>query len=530
LLVLLHKLKKALLRIFKKVFALDISQLISRHARYRPEHLAVIYQDQRLTYFQFNQRVNRLAHALLGLGVVKGAKVATILPNCLELLEIYWACAKIGAVVVPMSPLLRGTGLSRLLNDSDTQVVVINAGFIEHLQALRPDLPTVQHYILTDAEDVAGYLSYCALTAAAPDHDPTGIEISPDDPYNIIYSSGTTGLPKGIVLTHQIRALYGALFGAAYRITPESVILHAGNIIFNGAFLTLMPAFFCGATYILQAHFDPQEVLVTAQREQVTHIKMVPSQLIGMLSLPDFNAQTLPHLQMIGSVGAPLHRRYKEELNQRLPKCFYELYGLTEGFMTILDRNDNERKLDSVGCPTHFTQIRIVGEDGRDKPTGEVGEIVGRSPLLMKGYYKRPDLTAEAIRDGWLYSGDMGYLDEEGFLFLVDRKKDLIISGGVNVYPRDIEEVITQHPAVKEVAVFGAPDEKWGETPIAAVILKQAESISAEDLMAWINAHVEARYQRVSQVLLKEDFPRNAAGKTLKRTLRQAYLDMMNEA
>ncbi|MBV8269822.1 MAG: AMP-binding protein, partial [Planctomycetaceae bacterium] len=200
-----------------------------------------------------------------------------------------------------------------------------------------------------------------------------------------------------------------------------------------------------------------------------------------------------------------------------------ELYGLTEGFVTILDRSDFERKMDSVGVPPPTIEMRIVDEDGNDVPPGRVGEIVGRAPILMPGYYKRADLTAQAIRDGWLFTGDLGFVDEDGFLYLVDRKKDLIISGGVNVYPRDIEEVAVRHPAVKEAAVFGVASEQWGETPIAAIVLKTPGAVGAVELRDWINSRVGARYQRVHEVVIREDFPRNTAGKTLKWVMRDEY-------
>jgi acyl-CoA synthetase (AMP-forming)/AMP-acid ligase II len=226
---------------------------------------------------------------------------------------------------------------------------------------------------------------------------------------------------------------------------------------------------------------------------------------------------------MILSLGAPLLKEHKDRLNALLPGRFHELYGLTEGFLTILDKTEAVRKAGSVGVPAPYNEMRIVREDGSDAPPGEVGEIAGRGPMLMLGYYKRPDLTAQAMRDGWLHTGDMGYADEEGYLYLVDRKKDMIDSGGVKVYPRDIEEIAARHPAIRDVAVFGVPDDKWGETPVAAVILSAAGAASAEELRDWINARVQAKYQRVSRVILHEEFPKSAAGKTLKRELRQPY-------
>ena len=341
--------------------------------------------------------------------------------------------------------------------------------------------------------------------AAASEAEPE-IDIVDEDVFNIIYSNGTTGLPKGIIHTHYIRAMYATMY-AAYRIHPESVIVHAGSIIFNGAFLTLMPAFYLGATYILLEYFNPDELIKTIHREKVTHIKMVPSQIIGLLHSPEFSAKKLHSLEMLGSVGAPL-LEYKKELHKRLPRRFYELYGLTEGFMTVLDKYDFETKPNSVGVPPPFMEMRIITEDRRDTNMNEIGEIVACGPMLMPSYYKQPELPAQAIREGWLYSGDLGYVDEDGYLYLVDRKKDMIISGGVNVYSPDIEEIIVQHDQVQEVAVFGVPDDKWGETPISA--------ITPPELKDWINQRVDARYQRVHDVIFLGAFPRSTAGKTLK--------------
>ena len=510
---------------------MNIGTLFSRHARYRPNHLAVVFEDKRLTHLEFNQEINRLANALQVLGVGKGDKVATILPNCLELLEVYWAVAKIGAVVVPFSTLLRGKAMATLLRDSDTETIITNSSFVGLIDALRPELPAIAHdrYILTDSKNMDGYRGYHSLKAAAGDHEPEGLEVTPEDPFNIMYSSGTTGMPKGIVHTHAIRLAYGTSFAAAYRMTPESVTMHAGAIVFNGAFVDMMPTFFVGATYILLSQFDPESYIETIWRDKVTHVMMVPAQIIAMLNASNFSPDALQSLEMILSLGAPLHKRHKEELNGHLPGRFYELYGLTEGFVTVLDKSDYTAKPESVGVPPPLFEMKILDEKGVETGPGEVGEICGKGPILMPGYYKRPDLTEEAIVGGWLHSGDLGYVDEDGFLYLVDRKKDMIISGGVNVYPRDIEEIVVQHPAVREAAVFGVPHEKWGETPMAAVTLHEADAVSEQQLCTWINERVEAKFQRVAEVLIMEDFPRNAAGKTLKREIRKPYWEGRND-
>ena len=502
---------------------MNIGSLFTRHARYRPNHLAFVFEDRRLSHLELNQSINRLANAMLALGITKGDKVATILSNSMELFETYWACGKIGAVIVPLSNLLRGKAIVNLLQDSDTVMVITNSSFAETVDGIKAELPAIAHdrYLLTDGART-GYRDYHGLKAAASDEEP-GIEVSEDEPFNIMYSSGTTGLPKGIVHTHKIRAAYGTAFAASYRYTPESVTMHAGAIVFNGAFVDLMPTMFVGATYILLSQFEPVSYIETIEREKVTHVMMVPAQIIAMLNAPNFSPKALESLEMILSLGAPLHREHKDALNRQLPGRFYELYGLTEGFVTVLDKYDFEAKPDSVGVPPPFFDMKIMNEKGEELPPGEVGEICGNGPILMPGYYKRSDLTQETIVDGWLHSGDLGYVDEDGFLYLVDRMKDMIISGGVNVYPKDIEEIVVQHPAVREVAVFGVPHEKWGETPLATVILREAGSVSAEDLRDWINERVEAKFQRVSEVVMVDDFPRNVAGKTLKREMRKPY-------
>jgi long-chain acyl-CoA synthetase len=507
---------------------MNLARVLTNHARFNPDRTAVVFGGQRLTFLEFNKRVNRLANELLRQGIKQGDKIACVTPNCLEMVDLYWATAKIGAVSVPLSPLLNGSGLKGLIDHSSSVLAILSAEAARELDPSgphSPSIPTTNRIVV--GSGLKGHRTYEEFVSTSSTDEPPLCDIEASAPLMIVYSSGTTGEPKGIVLSHHARSMYSTLYSLAWRMTPESVSLHTGSLVFNGAFMTFLPSFFLGSKYVLHEAFDPEEILRTIEREKVTHMVMVPSQIIALLDCPSFDPARLNSLEALISLGATLHLSHKRRLLESLGDRFYEMYGLAEGFMTILDKTIARSKLASVGTPPPFFEMRIVDPTGNEVPPNTIGEIVGRGPIMMEGYYQRPDLTSKAIVNGWLHSGDVGYVDEEGFLYLSDRMKDMIKSGGVSVYPRDIEEVIVKHPAVQEAAVFGVPHEKWGETPVAAVVLNpdHAKRTPVEELKSWVNQNVGAKFQRIADLVILDDFPRNAAGKTLKRTILETYLN-----
>ena len=505
---------------------MKIDGFLSRHARYRPDHLALVVGGRRLSYCELNAEVNRLSRLLLDLGLKKGDSFMTLLPNGLELMALYWVAAKTGLVIVPASTLLQEKGIATVLRDSESKAVVTTADFLGPLERIAAGESGPRLLVAGAAEgplpEGAQWLREALRDAG--DGEPAVGVIEDRDVFNIMYSSGTTGAPKGIPHSHDVRAHYATIFASAFRMTPESRVLHAGSIVFNGAMIVLMPWMYLGARCILHENFEPARVLADIEREKATHMVLVPSQIIALLDHPDFDAGKLASLEMVLSVGAPLLMEHKERLNRLLPGRFYELYGLTEGLATVLDCKDSLRKSGSVGIPLPFSEMKILDPEGRECAAGEVGEICGRAPFMMSGYHRRPEVTAETIVDGWLHTGDAGYFDEEGYLYLVDRIKDMIVCGGINVYPKDIEEVVILHPAVAEVAVFAVPDERWGEVPVAAVIRQPGSDLSAQGLIDWANARVDAKFQRLTDVTFLDSFPRNLAAKTLKREIRADYL------
>jgi acyl-CoA synthetase (AMP-forming)/AMP-acid ligase II len=505
-----------------------ITELFASHARYFPDRPAVVVGDVRRSWGEFDRNISRVANALLARGIGRGERVAVLMGNRADTLEVIFGIVRAGACAVPLSGLLTGTQLAGLITDSRACAVFATAEFRERLQpechALSA-LPADRFIAVGDA--AVGWVPLAEFLGEAAD-TPPAVQYRMTDPFNIIYSSGTTGLPKGIVQTHRARLHWAFSNAIEMGFTDAARALTTTSLYSNGTWLVMLPVLFAGGTLVAMPTFDAGRFLALVAQERITHSFMVPSQYQMVLAEPGLAAADCSSLRMLLCAGSPLRRDTKRAVVERFGNLLHEIYGFSEGFATMLKPGHPPEKFDTVGTPVLGFELRILDEAGRELPRGEVGEIAGYGAGMMAGYHDRPEQTEALIwRDergrSFIRSGDIGRLDADGFLSIVDRKKDMIISGGFNVFPRDIEEIVAGHPAVLDVAVIGVPHEKWGETPLALMIPRaDAAPPQPADLLAWANARL-AKHQRLSAVELREAFPRNALGKVLKKDLRAPY-------
>jgi len=502
--------------------------IIGHNARVHGGQTAVVCDGERLTWAALEARTSQFANALAALGLGKGDKVCMFMPNSVAAFVVFWGAIRAGCVIVPLNVMLDGAALARLTNASDGRILFADRETRARIDAVRPELTYIpaDRFFLFGADD-PHWRSAEALIDAAP-CDPPRVAITPDDSMTIIYTSGTTGTPKGIEHAHFGRLNYPYGFGAGLGVDRYAVAICATPIYASGTWITMLPVMYNGGKVVLLRRFSAEAFFEAVAREGGTHSFMVPAQYITLLQ-HDAAGCDVSSLRVLVSAGQSLPEATRARIAARFPQAgLYEVYGMTEGFFTIANPGDFARgKAGTVGKPGFLEDIRIIDDAGVELPAGAVGEIVAYGPGMMKGYYGRPDLTAQTVWVSpagrtYLRSGDLGRLDEEGFLFVSGRKKDMIKSGGINIYAVDLEEVLMTHPDVLEVAVIGVPDPKWSETPVAIVIARPGVALEPEALRIWANARLAA-YQRLAAVHLRTDMPRATYGKIQKDRLRAEY-------
>ena len=505
-----------------------LQSILDNATRYG-DRTVLVQDDRRISWRELDQQANRVANHLIDLGLGHGDMVCILSPNSIAYVETFLGILKIGGCVVPLPTMVTPESLEMMISDSGAKALFLAD---EYRSLIDPMINRLDRFVdgglIAYNFSNAGWSDYNDKTRSASGASPE-IEVTEQDAFNIIYSSGTTGVPKGITHAHGMRSFQvDRLKGIG--IDETAVSLLSTPLYSNTTLVTLIPTLSAGGCCILMAKFDVLEFLELCQREHVTHTMLVPVQYHRIMAHPEFDRFDLSSMQIKLSTSAPLRATLKRDIAARFPGKMMEIYGLTEGGgSTILSVTEFPDKLESVGKPGLDAEIKIIDDDGVECPQGTAGEIVGRSPAMMTGYHNRKDLTDAILwqdTDGQTFfrSGDMGYFDKDGFLFLSDRKKDMIISGGLNIYADDLERVLLDHSAVDDVAVIGIPSEEWGESPLGLVVLKEGATDNIEDIRLWANKKL-GKSQRLARVEARNDLPRSPIGKILKRELRQPYWD-----
>ena len=504
--------------------------LINKHAGELADKPAFICDGKTLTWKALAHDMSRVAAACQAMQVHEGDKVALLASVSLEALTTFFGVVAAGACIVPLATSATPASILTMLRDSDAKVLVVSSDMhaaIGEIEAtLLQEFPGRLVAIDFSARGWCAWQDWLATGPAAP----APVTLTHEQDFNLIYSSGTTGNPKGILHRHGMRHAQAAR--RIFNLGPESVMLLSTPIYSNTTLQPMLAVLAAGGTSVLMPKFSTAGYLQLCQQFHATHTMLVPVQYQRLLDHPDFAGTDLSSFVLKQCTGAPLDAGLKQRIQQHWPGRLREIYGMTEGGVScVLDADEYPDKLGTVGKPAPNHDMRIIDDAGRVLAQGEAGEIVGRSPYMMAGYYKRPQATEEIYwRDpgdpsGAVFhrSGDIGRFDADGFLTLLDRKKDMIISGGFNIYAADLEAVLAAHPQVLEATVIGVPSAQWGETPLALVVPKAGSTTSAQELLKWTNDQV-GKTQRLSDVQYRSELPRSALGKILKRELREAYL------
>lgn len=501
---------------------MDIGSCLARNARRHPDRWALTCEGRTYTYGQFNREVNRLANGLQALGVEKGQKVALMMKNSDYFAISFFAAAKLGAVLVPINFRLTSPEVNYILDHSDSSVVICDAEYDELITEASEHLAAVKQVIVSGIPVVADHLAY-EQVLSDNEQEPEVI-LHSDDDLEILYTSGTTGRPKGALFDHHRIMQVGIKMMAILGLSTSERLLHLAPLFHSAQLnLFLLPGFFLGASNVIHRDFHPLETLKAIDEHKISFFFGVPAMYTYLLQVPNREQFELSSVTRCAYGAAPMAPEIiKQSMAMFGTDQFYNLCGLTEGGPggVCLTPMDHQTKLGASGAPMFHTEARVVDDLGLDVPPGKVGELILRGETIMKAYYKNPQATAEAMRHGWLHTGDLALMDESGYITLVDRKKDMIISGGENVYSVEVEQILYAHPKVLEAAVIGVPHEVWGEMVAAVIVPKPGQTIELEELQSFCRQSL-AGYKIPRAIFSVNQLPRNASGKILKYKLRE---------
>ncbi|UTW54714.1 class I adenylate-forming enzyme family protein [Kordiimonas sp. SCSIO 12610] len=505
--------------------SINLPEVLALHAKWRPQKAAFCDDKRQVTWQEFDHTTNRIAHSLLEAGCNPGDKIAVLMSNSIEMTQILFGIAKAGCCSVPLNISVDNHALANMIKDAEAKIIYVST---DHAGRINTE-KKIEIIAATETGFPDEFINSLPENIGPPPHSHVA-----ENAMNIIYSSGTTGLPKGIIATFEGRKNWAYDLALEYNFHSETKTLIATGLYSNISWATMLATLLVGGTIIVSPNkFDADETVRRISHHKITHTAMVPVQYQRIMEISDHRDLDLSSIECAITVGAPMHIDLKRNVHAKLSGNLYEIYGLTEGIITIMRGSEMPDNWTSVGRPLLGSDIAILDDNDQLVDNGTVGEIIGNSPFIMPGYHARPDASKDVFwydheDRKWLRTGDIGFIDKNGYLSIVDRKKDMILSGGQNIYPADIEAELLKHPSIIDAAVVGIPNKKWGETPLALVVKSKTCQQPTDDIKAVINASL-GRQQRISYLEYIDELPRNPNGKILKRELRETYRDKYYE-
>ncbi|MFQ5455504.1 MAG: class I adenylate-forming enzyme family protein [Nitrospirota bacterium] len=502
---------------------MTIRELIEKKGEEDPEKTFLFFKDIKKTYKEIDEITNRVGNRLLNLGIKKGENISVLLPNCPEFIYFFFGIMKAGSVAVPINFNLKDEEVAYILDNSETVALVTCSQFMEMISRIRPRLSDLKHIITIDNREPKDTISLDSILDSSP--APLSVPLIDGDCASIIYTSGTTGKPKGVILTHKNYIFDTVQFVNATQMTKDDRFLCILPLFHvNGQVVTTLSPLYAGASMVLMEKFSPRDFFPTLAEFKATAFSGVPTIYSILLNLPDAEMYNLSSLRFCVCGAAPMPAEVFKKFEEKFKAYILEGYGLSEGTcVSSVNPLGRKRKIGSIGIPLPEQEMKIFDERDRELDTMDIGEIVVKGDNVMKGYFKNSEATASTLKNGWLYTGDLGYMDDDGYFYIVGRKKEMIIRGGENIYPKEIEELLYRHPEITEASVVGIPDTIWGEEVFAFIIPKEGEEIDEDDIIEYCKRHL-ADFKCPRKVIFVDTLPKTATGKIQKNKIKEEYV------